>query len=100
MAAFSLVLRQEDPSASETTTSKRQRSSNRNAKKEDGGSSKAAKPSASAPKQAVQESPKSSGNSESSPGLHINIQVHISADATPDQIDKIFESMAKHIYKK
>jgi len=28
------------------------------------------------------------------------LQIHISADATPDQIDKIFESMAKHIYKK
>jgi hypothetical protein len=27
------------------------------------------------------------------PGLNINIQVHISSDATPDQIDKIFESM-------
>lgn len=34
------------------------------------------------------------------PGLNINIQIHISSDATPDQIEKIFESMAKHIYKK
>lgn len=34
------------------------------------------------------------------PGISINLQIHISADATPDQIDKIFESMAKHIYKK
>jgi hypothetical protein len=34
------------------------------------------------------------------PGVSINLQIHISADATPDQIDKIFESMAKHIYKK
>jgi len=34
------------------------------------------------------------------PGLNINLEIHISADATPDQIDKIFESMAKHIYKK
>jgi len=33
------------------------------------------------------------------PGLHINIQVHISSDATPDQIDQIFESMAKHVYR-
>ena len=36
----------------------------------------------------------------SRPGIHINLQVHISSDATPDQIDKIFESMAKHIYRK
>lgn len=34
------------------------------------------------------------------PGVSINLQIHISADSTPDQIDKIFESMAKHIYKK
>ena len=34
------------------------------------------------------------------PGININLQVHISADATPDQIDKIFESMARHIYKR
>jgi hypothetical protein len=32
------------------------------------------------------------------PGININLQVHISADATPDQIDQIFASMAKHIY--
>lgn len=32
------------------------------------------------------------------PSININLQIHISADASPDQIDKIFESMAKHIY--
>ncbi len=31
-------------------------------------------------------------------GLHIDIQVHISPEASLDQIDKIFESMAKHLY--
>jgi hypothetical protein len=35
-----------------------------------------------------------------SPGIAINLQIHISSDATSDQIDAIFESMAKHIYKK
>lgn len=34
------------------------------------------------------------------PGLNINLEIHISSDASPDQIDKIFESMARHIYKK
>ena len=34
------------------------------------------------------------------PGVSINLEIHISADASPDQIDKIFESMAKHIYRK
>lgn len=35
----------------------------------------------------------------SHPEISINLQIQISPDATPEQIDKIFESMAKHIYK-
>jgi hypothetical protein len=31
------------------------------------------------------------------PPLHINVQVHISSDATPHQIEQIFASMAKHL---
>ena len=34
------------------------------------------------------------------PDLNINIQVHVSSDATPDQIDQIFASMAKHLYNR
>ena len=37
-------------------------------------------------------------NSVVGPGLHIDIQIHISPESTSDQIDKIFESMAKHLY--
>lgn len=32
------------------------------------------------------------------PGLHIDIQIHIDAEATTDQIDAVFASMAKHLY--
>jgi len=32
-----------------------------------------------------------------SPKLHIDVQVHISPESSPEQIDKIFESMAKHL---
>lgn len=32
-----------------------------------------------------------------SPKVHIDIQIHISPDSGPEQIDKIFESMAKHL---
>ncbi|WP_159017264.1 DUF5343 domain-containing protein [Cognatiluteimonas profundi] len=32
-----------------------------------------------------------------SPQLHVDIQIHISPDSSPEQIDKIFESMAKHL---
>ena len=34
-----------------------------------------------------------------SPSLHIDIQIHIASDASTDQIDQIFASMAKHLYK-
>jgi hypothetical protein len=33
------------------------------------------------------------------PGININLEIHISADSTPEQIEKIFESMSKHIYR-
>lgn len=32
------------------------------------------------------------------PDLNINIQIHISSDASPDQIKSIFENMAKYVY--
>jgi hypothetical protein len=35
----------------------------------------------------------------SGPALHIDIQIHISSDATAQQVDQIFASMAKHLYK-
>ncbi len=57
---------------------------------ENGSSSSTVSPLASPP-QSI-ESP--------APALHIDFQVHIAADAPPEQIDKIFESMAKHLYGK
>lgn len=38
--------------------------------------------------------------SQSEPSLHIDIQIHIAADASGDQIDQIFASMAKHLYRR
>jgi hypothetical protein len=32
------------------------------------------------------------------PAVHIDIQIHISPESSSEQIDKIFESMAKHLY--
>lgn len=40
------------------------------------------------------------GGGQQFPGININLQIHISADATPDQIDQIFASMSKHIYQR
>jgi hypothetical protein len=38
-------------------------------------------------------------SSFNSPSLHIDLQIHISSDASFEQIDKIFESIAKHLYQ-
>lgn len=37
---------------------------------------------------------------EGIPKVHIDINVHISSDASTEQIDQIFASMARHLYKK
>ena len=34
-----------------------------------------------------------------SPSIHIDLQIHISPDMTDEQIDRIFQSIAKHIIK-
>ncbi|MCY1550412.1 hypothetical protein D9M68_866660 [compost metagenome] len=31
------------------------------------------------------------------PSVHIDVQVHISPDTSPEQIDRIFASMSKHL---
>lgn len=36
-------------------------------------------------------------NNTFSPSLHIDIQIHISPESSAEQIDKIFESMSKHL---
>jgi Family of unknown function (DUF5343) len=38
------------------------------------------------------------GSNSFGPALHIDMQIHISADASDMQIDTIFKSMAKHLY--
>lgn len=34
------------------------------------------------------------------PAVHIDVQIHIAADASAEQIDALFESMAKHLYQR
>jgi len=38
------------------------------------------------------------GRDTGGPALHIDIQIHISPEASADQIDQIFASMGKHLY--
>ena len=35
----------------------------------------------------------------SEPSIHIDLQIHISPEATPEQIDQIFASMRRHLYR-
>lgn len=44
--------------------------------------------------------PPAAVNDHRLPSLHIDVQIHIAADASPDQIDAVFESMAKHLYQR
>ena len=46
------------------------------------------------------EPPVSPARANGGPTLHLDIQIHIPADATLDQIDQIFSSMARHLYAK
>lgn len=39
-------------------------------------------------------------SNDGTPSLHIDVQIHISADASAEQIDQVFASMAKHLYRK
>jgi hypothetical protein len=38
------------------------------------------------------------GTTSLQPSLHIDIQIHISSEASAEQIDQIFASMSKHLY--
>ena len=53
--------------------------------------------SGNADKVAPGDAPAPHGKPGFSPKLHVDIQIHISPDSSPEQIDKIFESMAKHL---
>lgn len=37
-------------------------------------------------------------SSRPTPSVHIDLQIHVSPEASADQIDQIFKSMAKHLY--
>ena len=37
-------------------------------------------------------------NNLSEPSVHIDVQIHIDSNASPEQIDQIFASMARHLY--
>lgn len=63
----------------------------------------ASKPAAAPPAPALSAgaheppAPAGHGGGRRMPAIHIDVQVHISPDTSAEQIDRIFESMAKHL---
>lgn len=93
MASFYLLLSEADASkAAEPTKGKGQRQLRQKRGSEAKGAVKPPKPSYDDKKRGDEKK-----DTLDIPPININIQVHISADADPTQIDKIFESMAKHL---
>ena len=95
MAAFYILLSEAD-FAKKPEKSRRKNSQVRKEKSAPKATKGKPKPPTAPPSPAAPPTP----TSLPTPGLNINLEIHISSDATSDQIDKIFESMAKHIYKK
>ena len=48
--------------------------------------------------EAIVRTPTPAGVPAKEPSVHIDVQVHIDSSASPDQIDQIFSSMARHLY--
>ena len=42
--------------------------------------------------------PQADSRPQKEPSMHIDLQIHISPNSTPEQIEAIFSSMAKHLY--
>lgn len=96
MVSFYLILREANPSVTKVaTTAKPKEVKEKQAKPVN-------KRPASIPKKdlAPPVSPLATTSPRNfSPSLNINLQIHISSDATPEQIKSIFENMAKYIFK-
>lgn len=94
IAVYSIVC-QSDPTSSKVRVAASKQPAKNSVKKK---SSSAANGKTVKPKKPL--SPIEFGNTPLSPDININVQIHISADSSADQIDEIFASMAKHIYGK
>lgn len=99
MASFYMILAEADPAKAPESQSITTKSPNPT-KQIPKNNQKKLEPSKQAFQESMQETTTGYKNSNSDlPSININIQIHISSDASPEQIDQIFSSMAKHIYK-
>lgn len=108
MARFYLLLLDADPSKQEGSASpKKATARSVNSRSAQSASKKQPSPpveprgqsnGSSAEALRLQEQPKPPAPG-AGPSLHIDVQVHISSEASAEQIDAIFASMAKHLYR-
>ena len=95
MAAFYVLLAEADPSVETTSKATAARPVTPAAKRA-GASTTTRERKERAPDPSRRIDPPGSPD----PSLHIDIQVHIPSDASPEQIESIFSSMAKHLYRR
>lgn len=100
-ATFSMLLEADVSKAKEQKASKQKNGADKpKAVKTPSTAKKVAPPpteNTSPPPQPIVEMPVAGSRPAFSPKLHLDIQIHISPDSSPEQIEKIFESMAKHL---
>lgn len=105
-ATFYRVLLRADPNWQEQVQAKSQQATNKVSRTKGTKATAKAKPSerepaievlASDPATTLTDKRKSVAQLSAAPQVHINIQLHIAPDTTADQIDKIFDSMARHL---
>jgi hypothetical protein len=97
MAAFYELLISADPSDSQVISSKKNVSPKSTVKPH--GRVTANLPASTKQSITTQQSKNQIDKPFAQPTIHLDIQIHISPDMTAEQIDLIFASMAKHLYK-
>lgn len=93
MSQVFLLLLEADPSKQSESTKKPRNSNN-------GSPKKVINKTLEAPKQLSQINPTTIQPTPNfSPAIHIDLQIHIAPETSAEQINKIFESIAKHLFK-
>lgn len=98
MTSFYLLLVDADPSKQNVATAKPEKSrSNNSASSNSEKSKKNPQIKENASQKPLHDKGEINKDGGFKPTIHLDIQIHISPDSSSDQIDKIFESMAKHL---
>jgi hypothetical protein len=96
-ATFAMIATAEVPQVQTKAGDRPQKSAVKNSR---GSTTPSRSPSKKAEPAVVRASePATSPSSPAGPVVHLDIQIHIPATADAEQIDQIFASMAKHLYK-